>query len=68
MQYLQDQLDTLITRSPDAKDLRLRLANLISVYPFNEYEYIISHLLALDILTLDEYYELRDDYSKANPE
>lgn len=52
---------------PDAQSVRDRLRELRSVYPFSEYEYIISHLLAAGKLTLDEYYQLRDDYIKRNP-
>ncbi len=36
------------------------------MYPFSEYEYIISHLLGSDKLTLDEYYEIRNDYMERN--
>lgn len=66
MQRLQEQLDALVDRSPDPEAIRSRLENLFSVYPFNEYEYIISHLLALTILSLDDYYELRDEYIARN--
>jgi hypothetical protein len=38
----------------------------VSVYPFNEYEYLISHLLARDVLSLDQYLELRDNYIARN--
>lgn len=44
----------------------LRLENLISVYPFNEYEFLISSLMGYDKISLDEYYELRDDYLARN--
>ena len=53
MEHLQQQLNELIERLPDPKGLHARLENLVSVYPFNEYEYIISHLLALDVLDLE---------------
>ncbi len=66
MEHLQEQLDTLLQQMPDADAIRERLGNLVSVYPFNEYEYIISHLLAADSLTLDAYHELRDDYLARN--
>ncbi len=36
------------------------------VYPFNEYEYVISTLLAMDVLTLDGYHKLRDSYMNRN--
>ena len=66
MEHLQQQLNELIERLPDATGLRSRLENLVSVYPFNEYEYIISHLLALDVLDLDGYVALRDEYFARN--
>ena len=66
MEHLQEQLDQLLSQVPDADAIRARLDNLVSVYPFNEYEYIISHLLAADVLTLDAYYELRDEYLARN--
>lgn len=39
---------------------------MISVYPFNEYEYIISSLLGLGKITLDDYLEIRDEYIARN--
>lgn len=66
MEHLQEQLDLLLVQVGDADAIRSRLDNLVSVYPFNEYEYVISHLLAADVLTLDAYYELRDEYLARN--
>lgn len=66
MEHLREQLDTLLNKEPDAAAIRTRLDNLVSVYPFNEYEFIISHLLASDVLSLDDYYELRDEYLARN--
>jgi hypothetical protein len=66
VEHLQDQLNQLLAQVPDAEAIRARLDNLVSVYPFNEYEYIISHLLAADVLTLDAYHELRDEYMSRN--
>jgi len=42
------------------------LANLYSVYPFNKFEYIISHLLATDTISLESYLEIRQDYMAKN--
>jgi hypothetical protein len=42
------------------------LRDLVSVYPFNEYEYIISTLLGHGKLTLEGYTELRDAYIDRN--
>lgn len=68
MDKLREALETLLDRleAADASNVRTRLSELVSVYPFSEYEYIISHLLAKDRLTLDEYYELRNDYIDRN--
>ena len=66
MEKLKAQLDGLIQKLEDADDFRMTLEGLVSVYPFNEYEYVISHLLAANKLTLDEYYELRNSYIDRN--
>ena len=51
---------------PEREEIRGRLDSLVSVYPFNEYEYLISTLLAMDALTLNGYHELRDSYIARN--
>ena len=63
MEQLARAIDELLSLLPNEQDVRTRLDSLVSIYPFNEYEYIISNLLAADILTLDAYHELRDDYA-----
>lgn len=66
MEKLKAELNKLIEKLEHSEDFRTSLENLVSVYPFNEYEYIISHLLAANKLTLDEYYDLRDSYVERN--
>ena len=66
MEKLKEQLDDLVSHLENESELRQRLDDLFSVFPFNEYEYIISMLLGLGKLTLDEYYELRDEYISRN--
>ncbi len=66
MEKLRQILDEMIATLENADEFRERLENLVSVYPFNEYEYIISTLLGLNKLTLDAYVELRDDYIARN--
>lgn len=66
MEHLQKELDSLLAQLPNEAEIRDRIDSLVSVYPFNEYEYIISMLLAMDVLTLDGYCELRDDYIGRN--
>lgn len=66
MEHLQSELDRLLASLPDEQEIRLRLESLVSVYPFNDYEFIISHLLAKDVLSLDDYIDLRDNYIARN--
>jgi hypothetical protein len=66
MEKLIAELDGLLATLPNADALRASLDTLVSVYPFNEYEYIIAALLAAGKLTHDEYVELRDAYIARN--
>lgn len=66
MEKLRQQLDNLINRLENANRLQTEIDGLISVYPFSEFEYIISHLLSTGKLTIEEYYELRRDYIDRN--
>lgn len=42
MERLQEELQALLDGLPDEDEIHHRLDSLVSVYPFNEYEYIIS--------------------------
>ena len=66
MEKLKLELEDLVKRLPNEAAFRGRLSNLVSIYPFSEFEYIISNLLANDVLTLDEYHEVRDSYISRN--
>ena len=66
MDLLQQELDKRINGLERADAFRQQLDDLVSVYPFNEYEYVISSLLGLGKLSLDEYYEIRDEYIARN--
>lgn len=66
MEKLKKELDKLIKKLENADNFRANLESLVSVYPFSEYEYIISHLLASNKLTLDEYSNLRNSYIDRN--
>ena len=66
MDILQKELDRRIDELDHAEEFRRQLDDLSSVYPFNEYEYIISSLLGFGKLNLDEYYEIRDEYIARN--
>jgi hypothetical protein len=66
MEKLQQKLDELLSHLKDEKDVRDRLAALLSIYPFNRFEYLISILLGKGVLSLDSYYEIRDEYIARN--
>jgi len=66
MEKLRAELDSLINTLERAADFRASLESLVSVYPFNEYEYVLSHLLAARKLNIEEYRELRDSYIERN--
>jgi hypothetical protein len=66
MEKLRNDLDDLLATLPNAEAFRTSLETLVSVYPFNEYEYMIAALFAADKLTYDEYIELRDAYIARN--
>ena len=68
MEELKRQFDQLIKMlaAEDRDQLQYRLENLISVFPFNEYEFVISTLLGLQKISLDDYYRIRDEYLDRN--
>ncbi len=47
MEKLRQQLDGLLDRLGNAEDVRAKLVELVSIYPFNEFEFLISHLSSL---------------------
>lgn len=66
LQELQEELNALLAQLPNREEFQARLDSLVSAYPFNEYEYVISTLLAMGVLTLDGYHELRNSYINRN--
>ena len=42
------------------------LEQMNSAYPFNPFEYVMSHLLSKQVISLEEYYLLRKDYLARN--
>ncbi len=68
LKELNDFLDSLANslRSEDKEMLTARLQSLISVYPFNEYEYALTFLLDREVVTFSEYERLRQDYVSTN--
>jgi hypothetical protein len=66
METLEQDLNMLINKIDDSNDFRLKVENINSIYPFSKYEYIISSLLTKNILSFEEYLELRDNYINRN--
>lgn len=42
------------------------LDHLYSVYPFNKFEYVISHLIATNTINLQQYIDIRNEYLERN--
>ncbi len=65
---LREYLDTFI-HSLDQHDrqiLEARLKSLISLFPFNEYEYILMFLRDRSVLSFQEYENIRNAYIAEN--
>jgi hypothetical protein len=66
METLEQELDVFMNKLSNAENFRKTLGEIYSIYPFSKYEYIISALLAKNILSFEEYLGLRDDYINRN--
>lgn len=71
MEKLIEELNSKIIDMNKAVGSRFDLSdelldNLYSVYPFNRFEYIISHLIATNTITLQQYYDMRSSYMERN--
>lgn len=69
MEILLDELHKFIQKLPKDTENVLSdeaLEKLYSVYPFNKFEYIISHLIAENAITLNDYLEIRNNYLNRN--
>ena len=67
-EQLRAHLEQLITsmEGEDRSLLQARLQGLVSVFPFNEYEFIITFLVDRGVLSFSEYEALRANYVSAN--
>lgn len=63
-EYLERFVETLGTQ--DKVFLDARLKSLVSIFPFNEYEYILMFLMDRSVISFQEYEELRNTYVSAN--
>jgi hypothetical protein len=68
MEQLKKHLLTLVNELDNLKSSQIlkRLDDLVSVYPFNEYEFLISSLMGYGKITLSDYQNLRDEYISRN--
>ena len=70
MELLEKTLKDLIGKmnsTNNTNELNESILNtLYSIYPFNKFEYIISHLIATKTINLDEYLEMRNSYLQRN--
>lgn len=71
MERLISELKTKIIDMKQKTDNRIdlsdsRLDDLYSVYPFNKFEYVISHLIATQTISLQEYLDIRNAYLERN--
>ena len=68
----QEELRSYLERLVDSLEggnqalLQARLESLVSVFPFNEYEYMITFLVDRNVISFSEYEELRNNYVSAN--
>jgi hypothetical protein len=66
MDILKEQLHSLIQRLVDTDGFQDQLEHLISIFPFNKYEFIIAKLLNSNKISYDEYILMRKSYIDRN--
>ena len=71
MEKLIEELELQISVMNKMNDSEYNLSDevldsLYSVYPFNKFEYIISHLIGTDTITLQQYLNIRNSYLERN--
>lgn len=68
MEQLKQALLALVDelQAQQSEQIMQRLDDLVFIYPFNQYEFLISSLMGLGKMNLDDYHMLRDDYIARN--
>ena len=67
LEELTRYIEILNKKAPDKYDLSNEfLERLYSVFPFNRFEYAISHLIANEVINIDQYLEIRNSYLERN--
>lgn len=65
-EILEEKLLEYNSKSPERHLSKQFLEKLYSVYPFNKFEYIISHLIAKNIIDIQGYVNIRNEYLERN--
>ncbi len=69
MEKLIEELKEQIQKLPEDVASTLSdavLDKLYSIYPFNRFEYVVSHLIAGNVISLQDYLEIRNKYLNRN--
>ena len=66
LEVLKQKVEELSEKNKDYNLTEDFLEHLYSVYPFNKFEFVISHLIATQTINLQQYLDLRNDYLKRN--
>lgn len=64
---LKNKVNAMRKKTNNFIDLSIEsFDDLYSVYPFNQFEYVISHLIATETISLQEYLDIRNSYLERN--
>ena len=70
MEKLEEELRSLLKKMQENTgnkyEINEEILDKSSIYPFNKFEYILSHLIATQTIDLDKYLEIRDAYLQRN--
>lgn len=67
LDQLKAKLDEYLAMLENSEVLKKDIVGLVSIFPFNEYEFRVAHLLAGKALDLTGYMTLRDEYIEGSP-
>jgi hypothetical protein len=62
LEKLKHDLDILVQKLIQSDNIWNEVESLTSAFPFNDYEYVISHLLSYNIIQISDYKRLRSEY------
>lgn len=64
---LRAKLDEELGKLENYEKIKKDIEKLVSIFPFNEYEFRVAHLITGKALDLDGYIAMRDAYMKGSP-